>query len=188
MDAWSVLIRDHHEGYITWEEFLRNQTMIADNAHMQTRMARKSGRGGRSLLAGMVRCARCGYMMRVFYGSRSGHAHRYICRSRALTEPDRPCVGVGGVRVDRAVALQMLDALAPKALDAAEEAARRVEEQRGAARAATARELEEARYEARLAARRYEAVDPLCGVADYVVFNMERVSWRSSTLVRRPHN
>jgi hypothetical protein len=43
-------------------------------------MARKSARGGRALLTGLVRCGRCGRMMRVFYGMRSGHAHRYQCR------------------------------------------------------------------------------------------------------------
>ena len=27
-----VLNKDHHEGYISWEEFERNQHVIADNA------------------------------------------------------------------------------------------------------------------------------------------------------------
>ena len=160
MEQWSVLIRDHHIGYIDWEQFERNQSMIADNAHMKSRTARKSGRGGRALLSGMVRCARCGYMMRVFYGSAAGYAHRYICRSRFLEEPDRSCVGVGGVRVDRAVSLQLLEALTPTAIEAAEEAARQFQRQRSDAQNAVAREHEEAKYEARLAARRYEAVDP----------------------------
>lgn len=54
--------------------------MIVENAHMQKRAARKSARGGRALLTGLTRCGRCGRMMRVFYGTRSGHAHRYQCR------------------------------------------------------------------------------------------------------------
>ncbi len=160
MEEWSVLIPDHHVGYIDWEQFERNQSMIADNAHMKSRTARKSGRGGRALLSGIVRCARCGYMMRVFYGSAAGNAHRYICRSRFLEEPDRSCVGVGGVRTDRAVSLQLIEALTPKAIEAADEAARQFQLQRSDAQNAVAHELEEARYEARLAARRYEAVDP----------------------------
>jgi DNA invertase Pin-like site-specific DNA recombinase len=161
MEQWSVLIQDHHAGYISWEQFLRNQSMIADNAHMKKRTARKSGRGGRALLSGMMRCTRCGYMLRVFYGSKAASSHRYICRSRDLVAPDgNPCVGVGGVRVDRAVAVAMLEALTPKAIDAAAEAARHLARQSEDARTALAHELEEARYEARLAARRYEAVDP----------------------------
>ena len=54
--------------------------MLLENAHMKQRAARKSGRGGRALLTGLTRCGRCGRMMRVFYGMRSGHAHRYQCR------------------------------------------------------------------------------------------------------------
>jgi DNA invertase Pin-like site-specific DNA recombinase len=159
-EQWSVLIPNHHMGYIDWEQFERNQAVIEDNAHMKSRMARKSGRGGRALLSGMARCARCGYMMRVFYGSQSGHAHRYICRSRLLEDPDHACVGVGGIRVDRAVSLQLLEALTPSAIEAAEQAAQQLRQRRTDAQGAVARELEEAKYEARLAARRYEAVDP----------------------------
>lgn len=160
MSRWTVLIRDHHEGYISWEEFARNQDLIADNAHMKKRTARRSGRGGRALLSGMVRCSRCGYMMRVFYGSKAGNAHRYVCRSAEITRPDKPCVAVGGVRVDRAVSALLLEALTPEAIEAAQEAAHRVVEQRSEVRGALERELEEARYEVRLASRRYEAVDP----------------------------
>jgi hypothetical protein len=69
MPEWSVLIRDHHPCYISWEEFEQNQRMISENAHMQKRTDRKSARGGRALLAGLVRCGRCGRVMRVFYGS-----------------------------------------------------------------------------------------------------------------------
>ena len=75
MEARNVLIREHHPGYITWEQFEANQKMLSENAHMQKRTARKSARGGRALLTGLVRCGRCGRMMRVFYGMRSGHAH-----------------------------------------------------------------------------------------------------------------
>jgi DNA invertase Pin-like site-specific DNA recombinase len=160
IEQWSVLIRDHHPGYITWDEFTRNQSVIADNAHMKKRMSRKAGRGGRALLAGMLRCGRCGYMMRVFYGSHSSTAYRYICRSQDLSEPDGRCIGIGGVRVDRAVASQLLEALRPKAIEAAAQAALRSARRSQDARSAVEHELEEARYEARLAARRYEAVDP----------------------------
>src|SRR4051812_34142830 len=78
--AWNVLIRDHHEAYLTWAEFEENQVLLRENAHMQTRAERKAARGGRALLTGLARCGQCGRMMRVFYGSRSGHAHRYQCR------------------------------------------------------------------------------------------------------------
>jgi DNA invertase Pin-like site-specific DNA recombinase len=158
MSAWSVLIRDHHPGYITWAEFEEHQQMIAENAHMQRRAARKSARGGRALLTGLVRCGRCGRMLRIFYGSKAGHAHRYQCRGDHVGAG--LCIGIGGVRVDRAVAARMLDAVSDQAVEAAIRAAEQVAHADDDAKAALTRELEDAKYEVTLAARRYEAVDP----------------------------
>ena len=62
LSDWTVLIRDHHPGYISWEQFERNQAIIAANSNMKSRMLRRSGRGGRSLLPGILRCRRCGRM------------------------------------------------------------------------------------------------------------------------------
>jgi len=58
---WTVLIQDHHAGYITWDEYEHNQKILAENANMKGRMVR----GGAStkegpLLAGLIRCGRCG--------------------------------------------------------------------------------------------------------------------------------
>jgi excisionase family DNA binding protein len=160
MPEWSVLIRDHHPCYISWEEFEQNQRMINENAHMQKRADRKSARGGRALLAGLVRCGRCGRMMRVFYGSRAGHAHRYQCRGNVDTAGGKICIGAGGMRVDRAVAGQILEAVSAHAIEAAMIAAERCRMADDDVRLALAKELEAARYEASLAARRYELVDP----------------------------
>src|SRR5215212_6418599 len=160
MTEWNVLIRDHHEGYIDWERFEENQRMLLENAHMKRRAARKSGRGGRALLTGLVRCGRCGRMMRVFYGMRSGHAHRYQCRGDDAHVGAGLCVGIGGVRVDRAVAAKILEAVSDRAVEAAILAADRVAQGVRDVRQAVARELEEARYEAALEARRYDLVDP----------------------------
>ncbi len=160
IERWNVLLRDHHPGYITWAEFEADQLMLAENAHMQHRAARKSARGGRALLAGLVRCGRCARMMRVFYGTKAGHAHRYQCRGDVMRVETRSCIGIGGVRVDRAVAHQLLEAVQPHAIDAAIAAAERAAHADDDVRQAVERELEEARYEATLAARRYEAVDP----------------------------
>jgi hypothetical protein len=155
-----VLLRDHHVAYITWEEYASNQTMIAENAHMQKRTSRKSARGGRALLTGLLRCGRCGRMMRVFYGSRAGHSHRYLCWGDQMRSPGGTCTGIGGVRVDRTVAAQLLEAVAPHAIDAALEAAAKIATANDDVRKAMQNELEEARYEASLASRRYESVDP----------------------------
>lgn len=127
---------------------------------MQKRASRKSGRGGRALLTGIVRCGRCGRMMRVFYGSRADHAHRYLCRGNTDQYGGRSCIGIGGVRVDRAKASQIMEAVSAHAVEAAIRAAQQLSEADREVRQALGRELEDARYEASLAARRYETVDP----------------------------
>jgi DNA invertase Pin-like site-specific DNA recombinase len=111
MTGWNVLLRDHHPGYIDWDRYEANQKLISENAHMQRRTDRKSARGGRALLTGLVRCGRCGRTMRVFYGSQSGHAHRYHCRGDDSHVGGWLCIGMGGVRVDRAVAAQIVEAV-----------------------------------------------------------------------------
>jgi hypothetical protein len=111
------LLRDNHAGYITWREYEDNQRLRLENAYMKRNCARKSARGGRALLAGLARCGRCGRMMRVFYGMRKGHAHRYQCRGDDGQVGAGLCVG--GVRVDRAIALQLLDAVSDRGVEAA---------------------------------------------------------------------
>lgn len=96
----------------------------------------------------------------MFYGMRSGHAHRYQCRGDVQGEYKGTCVGVGGVRVDRAVATRILEAVAGHAVEAALSPHDQVTQADDDTRISLERELEQARYEASLAARRHAAVDP----------------------------
>jgi len=158
-EQWMVLLQEHHPAYISWSEFERNQRILEENAHMRKRTSRKSARGGKALLSGMVRCARCARMLRVVYGSGMNPSHQYHCwgdQNRAAVR----CVRIGGAAIDRAVSEQLLEALRPHAVEAAMMAATRSRQSADELRAATARELEEAHYEVRLAERRYQAVDP----------------------------
>ena len=157
---WNVLLRDNHPGYISWQAYEDNQKLLLENAHMKKNCARKSARGGRALLTGLMRCGRCGRMMRVFYSMGKGNAHRYQCRGDDAHVGAGLCIGIGGVRIDRAVALQILEAVSHRAVEAAIFASDQVERSRKDIIAAVERELEAARYEASLAGRRYELVDP----------------------------
>ena len=42
-----MVIRDHHPGYITWEQYERNQQQLAENRYVRY----PAGRGGQSLLS-----------------------------------------------------------------------------------------------------------------------------------------
>ena len=53
LEEWEVLLKGHHEGYIDWAEFERNQKQLAVNAYGKVGGA-KSGRGGRAPLGGKL--------------------------------------------------------------------------------------------------------------------------------------
>jgi DNA invertase Pin-like site-specific DNA recombinase len=159
-EEWNVLLRDNHPGYISWDDYEANQRLLLENAHMKKNCARKSARGGRALLTGLMRCGHCGRMMHVFYGMAKGNAHRYQCRGDDGHVGSGLCIGIGGVRVDRAVALQILDAVSDRAVEAAIFASEQIGRSSSEIIAAVERDLESARYEASLAARRYDLVDP----------------------------
>src|SRR5437868_9316516 len=134
--------------------------MIAANAHMKSHMEPKAARGGRALLAGLLRCRRCGRMQRVEY--RSLHMQgRYCCRdAQANAREDCRCISFGSWRPAEAVAKEVLEAIGGNAVEAALQAAEQMRQQQEARQRASEMEVEQARYEARLAERRYESVDP----------------------------
>jgi DNA invertase Pin-like site-specific DNA recombinase len=157
---WTVLIRDHHPGYISWEQYERNQALIAANTNMKSRMEPKAGRGGRALLAGILRCRRCGRMLHVTYSGLGAAALRYHCRGAHINHGASWCISFGGLRSDQAVANEVLHAISGNAIEAALDAAAQMHQQRQDQRRSLELEVEQARYEARLASRRYESVDP----------------------------
>ena len=157
---WTVLIRDHHPGYISWEQYERNQALIAANTNMKSRMEPKAGRGGRALLAGILRCRRCGRMLHVTYSGLGAAALRYHCRGAHINHGASWCISFGGLRSDQAVANEVLQAISGNAIEAALDAAAQMHQQRQDQRRSLELEVEQARYEVRLASRRYEAVDP----------------------------
>ena len=159
VDQWPVVIPDHHPGYLDWASYLRHRSMIEANAYRKPG-AHKSARGGRSLLAGLLRCRRCGHMLQISYSGRDSASPNFRCLRRHHQTGSAACVTCSGKAVDDAVSQQILLAIAPQAIDAAIAAAQRAGERHREQRQALQLELEQARYDAQLAARRYEHVDP----------------------------
>src|SRR5271157_1541765 len=159
LEEWEVLLKDHHEGYIDWAEFERNQQQLAVNAYGKVGGV-KSGRGGRALLAGLLSCGRCGRRLMVSYSGRPPGQPVYRCdRPNQMLGLPR-CFTFGGLRVDAAIARELLRAVEPMAIEAALEAERRHMESQAEQRRILELELQQARYEASLAERRYAACDP----------------------------
>jgi hypothetical protein len=108
---WDVLLKDQHEGYISWAEFERNQRVIANNATGKgSAIARGAARHGELLLAGLLRCGHCGRKMYVAYGGKAG---RYHCEGALMNHGTERCISFGGLRADHAIGAEVLRVLKP---------------------------------------------------------------------------
>src|SRR4030088_846332 len=157
--TWEVMIKDHHEGYIGWAEFERNQKQLALNNYGRAG-GTKSGRGGRALLSGMMTCRRCGRRLSVAYTGNPQSRPVYRCDKPNLMMGLPRCMTFGGPRVDAAIARELLQAVEPMAIEAAFEAERMHREQQEDQQRIMDLELQQARYEASRAERRYAACGP----------------------------
>jgi DNA invertase Pin-like site-specific DNA recombinase len=159
LEQCEVLLKNHHEGYIEWAEFERNQALLAANAFGKVGGA-KSGRGGRALLAGLLTCGRCGRRLPVVYAGKAPGRPVYRCDRPNLMLGLSRCLGFGGSRVDAAIGVELLRAVEPMAIEAALQAERMHMETQTEQRRIAELELQQAQYEASLAERRYAACDP----------------------------
>ena len=154
---WDVLLKDQHEGYITWSEFERNQRVIADNATGKGALAKGAVRRGELLLAGLLRCGHCGRKMYVGYGGKAG---RYYCQGARVNHGTERCISFGGLRADHAVGAEVLRILKPLGIDAAVKALKAQTSETSAAHRQLELALQQARFAAAHARRQYDAVDP----------------------------
>ena len=153
----AVLLPDRHEGYVSWEDFQRIQTMIAGNT---TKGAGGAVRLGAALLAGLLRCRRCGRKLTVRYTGREHDALRYCCVRAAQDNGEPRCIHFGGTPVDELVGQQVLEVLRPAAVEAAVAGARDQQGQSVQVIAALELELKSTRYAAERAQQQFDAVDP----------------------------
>ncbi len=162
-EEWEVLIPGHHQGFIDWDTYLANQQRIGANIRPQ---ARQPGTGaireGCALLQGLATCGTCSRKLAVFYRGPAKTVPNYYCQGSAELVDGRGSrhMNTGGQAIDAAVAGAFLAALAPAALQACLAAAQQLEEGHDAALAQHRRQVEQARYNAARAERRYRALDP----------------------------
>src|SRR3954452_21611059 len=157
-NEWLALKPNTHEGYVSWERFEAIRTMVSSN--IPTGRHHGAPKHGDGLLAGLIRCKRCGRKLTLRYSGMKHHIPRYSC-SRAWMDNGGPhCIGFGGLRVDDAVEEALLGVVGPGAIAAATAAAKEARERRGQVRDALSRDLEAARYAADRAFRQYDAADP----------------------------
>jgi len=158
-EDWPIVLRDAHPGYITWEQFLRNQQILSDNQNRPDDGHRGAVREGSSLLQGIVLCGSCGRRMSIRY-QREGSLLVYECNQAHTQLGVKTCQTMRGDRIDQAVAECFLQAIEPAHLEVALSALAHLEARAKQIDRQARRQIEGAQYEADLARRRYRAVDP----------------------------
>ena len=152
-----LLIPDHHERYLDWGQFEQIQKMIAGNRWAGDR----SGpiKHGAALLAGLLRCRRCGRNLTVRYACGNGSATRpherflrYECGRGCLDNSEPKCISFGGAPVDAGIGREVLRMVQSRALEATVPASGGLSSQQDVVLAALERDLQAAQYAATCAA------------------------------------
>ena len=159
---WVALVKNAHVGYITWEDYERNEAQLALNSQAYAPERLSPPREGPALLQGLIICGKCGERMTVRYHQRGGQriVPDYLCQHKSIQQGEPPCQRIPGSDLDRAIGALLQERVTPEAV--AMTIAVQDEMVNRAAEAQRLRHLqvERAQYEADLAQRRYLKVDP----------------------------
>jgi DNA invertase Pin-like site-specific DNA recombinase len=153
-----VFLRDHHEGYISWEAFQENQAMIQRNVLRETDTAVAAVRSGHGLLAGLLRCGHCGRKLHVCYWGASGTNPRYFCDGDYQSGGSR-CISFAGRGVDGRFCEELLAAISPLGLEASLRATEAFQEANAEHCNALVLQLRQLDYEVQRAFDQFNAVD-----------------------------
>ena len=158
--SWRVTIRDHHEGYIDWDQFVTNRGRLTAN-RTNSEVLPNPAREGLCLLQGLALCGQCGRRLTVRYTGNDGVYPVYQCiwRHREALAP-RACLSVPAPPLDQAISDRLVNAVTPVTIDLALAALADLETRDREVGGQWRMRIERARYEAELAERRYELVDP----------------------------
>jgi DNA invertase Pin-like site-specific DNA recombinase/predicted DNA-binding transcriptional regulator AlpA len=160
-DQWTVLIPEHHRGFIDWPTFETNTAALRANWRPPRGSGGGAAREGAALLQGRIRCGRCGRMMQTSYSGTNGNSPRYLCaRAKQLYGHEKSCQSIGGRRLEQRVLEEVFAVLEPAALAATAKALRDAEQTHATNLRAFTLSVERARFDVDRARRQYDAVEP----------------------------
>ena len=124
-EDWIGKVLDHHPGYITEGKWRKNMARIEANENMKGDLTKGVEREGRSVVTGLLRCKRCGYKLSVRYRKEQ---IQYRCSkgTRHRQPYERLCLMFSSLRAENRLIEEILYAVSPVGVEAAEEAARRL--------------------------------------------------------------
>jgi DNA invertase Pin-like site-specific DNA recombinase len=180
MPDWRVQLKQHHEGYISWEEFLENgQRLEKNRTNGKETMLSGPAREGLALLQGLLLCGNCGHAITVRYTGNGGIYPTYLCNRRHLEAlATKDCMSFRCDLLDAAVSEEVLKALRPAELQLALAALQELEARDQGILRQWQMRLERAEYEVALAERRYQEVDP----SNRLVANTLEHRWNETLL------
>jgi DNA invertase Pin-like site-specific DNA recombinase len=155
---WLALMPNAHEGYVSWEKAETIRKMVSSN--VPTSRHHGAPKHGDALLAGLLRCRRCGRKLTLRYSGAKHHIPRYSCSRGWMDNGEPRCIAFGGLRVDDAIEEALLTVVGPGAIAAAVAAKKEASQRRDQVREALQRDREAARYVTDRAFRQYDAADP----------------------------
>ena len=161
-DQWKVVIPDVFEGYISWEQYQKNERQLADNAAPQGEdRLRSPPRSGPALIQGIVICGKCGQRMTVHYHIRNGKlVPDYTCQRQATKTATKQCQFVLGEPVDELISKILLEMVTPLSLDVSMKVFKEIQIRHEDLVRLHRTGLERARHEAELAQIRFLRVNP----------------------------
>ena len=124
LDDWLVRIQNHHDGYVSWPEYERNQQLLENNrTNAEHMLLSGAAREGLALLQSLLLCGRCGRRLTVRYKGNGGIYATYECnaRRREGVAASR-CMSLRCDLLDTAVSGRVLAVLQPAQLEVAAEA------------------------------------------------------------------
>lgn len=162
MNAWPIMIKDHHEGYISWEDYLDNQSVIKQNqTNEKENMIPLSAREGLALLQGLLLCGFCGHRLSTRYKGNGGLYPSYDCNWKKGEGIDHKyCFSLRASLIDQAISEKILKIINPAQIEIAIKAFEELELRNQSLERQWLMKIERAEYESQLAQRRYEEVDP----------------------------
>jgi len=155
---WLALKPGAHDGYLDWERAEAIRRMVSENIPKSRHHG--APKHGDALLAGLVRCRRCGRKLTVRYTGTKHNIPRYACHRGLLDNGEPRCIAFGGLRADDAIEAALLQVVGPGAIAAAVAAEAETGARRDQVREALLRDLEAVRYTADRTFRQYDAADP----------------------------
>lgn len=161
-DQWHVFISDHHDPYISYEEYEQNELTIASNRlDLKYREEGSPPREGVALLQGLVYCGKCGHGMHVNYHNYSGRTSPiYRCQHGHDKYREKLCQSIQGRIIDEKIAELLIDRLTPEAVEQAVNVQKELDSRQSETLAFFQMRVSKCEYEVGLARRRYMGVDP----------------------------